>query len=105
MLQIIALLSWLALPVGLIVIADDWFIRPRRQIAASPAPTVDPPLMKTLYMLLPVFILAAVVRLLLAERLDFSAVAVRHNSTHRCCLAGGCRIAAPQAVQGGPGRR
>jgi signal peptidase I len=74
MLQIIALLSWLALPVGLIVIADDWFIRPRRQIAASPAPPVDPPLMKTLYMLLPLFILAAVVRLLLAERLDFSAV-------------------------------
>src|SRR6266853_160837 len=74
MLQIIALLSWLALPVGLIVIADDWFFRPRRQIAASPAPPVDPPLMKTLYMLLPLFILAAVVRLLLAERLDFSAV-------------------------------
>jgi signal peptidase I len=74
MFQIIAFLSWLALPVGLIVIADDWFIRPRRQIAASPAPPVDPPLMKTLYMLLPVFILAAVLRLLLAERLDFSAV-------------------------------
>lgn len=74
MLQIIALLSWLALPVGLIVIIDDWIIRPRRQIAASPAPPVDPPLMKTLYMLLPLFILAAVVRLLLAERLDFSAV-------------------------------
>jgi signal peptidase I len=72
--QIIALLSWLALPVGLLVIIDDWFIRPRRQIAASPAPPADPPLMKTLYMLLPLFILAAVVRLLLAERLDFSAV-------------------------------
>ena len=74
MFQIIALLSWLALPVGLIVIADDWFIRARRQIAASPAPPVDPPLMKTLYTLLPIFILAAVVRLLMAERLDFSAV-------------------------------
>ena len=72
--QIIGLLSWLAIPVGLIVIIDDWFIRPRRQIAASPAPPVDPALMKTLYTLLPLFILAAVVRLLLAERLDFSAV-------------------------------
>jgi signal peptidase I len=72
--QIIGLLSWLAIPVGLIVIIDDWFIRPRRQIAASPAPPVDPALMKTLYTLLPIFILAAVVRLLLAERLDFSAV-------------------------------
>jgi len=73
-LQTIELLSWLALPVGLIVIVDDWFLRSRRQIAASPAPPADPTLMKTLYMLLPLLILAAVVRLLLAERLDFSAV-------------------------------
>jgi len=73
-LQTIELLSWLALPVGLIVIVDDWFLRSRRQIAASPAPPADPALMKTLYMLLPLLILAAVVRLLLAERLDFSAV-------------------------------
>ena len=73
-LQIVVLLSWLAIPVGLIVIIDDWFIRPGRQIAAAPAPPVDPAFMKTLYMLLPIFILAAVVRLLMAERLDFSAV-------------------------------
>ena len=72
--QIIALLSWLALPVGLIVIIDDWFIRPRRQIAASPQPPRDPPLMRTAYTLLPLLILAAVLRLLLAERLDFSSV-------------------------------
>ena len=74
MFQIIVILSWLALPIGLIVIADDWFIRPRRQIAASPQPPVDPPLMRTAYMLLPLLIGAAVLRLLLAERLDFSAV-------------------------------
>src|SRR5437764_421910 len=66
--------SWLAIPVGLLVIIDDWFIRPRRQIAASPQPPVDPPLMRTAYMLLPLFIGAAVLRLLLAERLDFSSV-------------------------------
>jgi signal peptidase I len=74
MFQIIVILSWLALPIGLLVIADDWFIRPRRQIAASPQPPVDPPLMRTAYMLLPLFIGAAVLRLLLAERLDFSSV-------------------------------
>ncbi len=74
MFQIIVILSWLALPLGLLVIADDWFVRPRRQIAASPQPPVDPPLMRTAYMLLPVFIGAAVLRLLLAERLDFSSV-------------------------------
>ncbi|MFL6601042.1 MAG: signal peptidase I [Steroidobacteraceae bacterium] len=74
MFQIIVILSWLALPIGLLVIADDWFIRPRRQIAASPQPPADPPLMRAAYMLLPLFIGAAVLRLLLAERLDFSSV-------------------------------
>jgi len=74
MFQIIVILSWLALPVGLLVIVDDWFIRPRRQIAASPQPPADPPLMRTAYVLLPLFIGAAVLRLLLAERLDFSSV-------------------------------
>ncbi len=72
--QIIAILSWLALPVGILVIVDDWFIRPRRQVAASPQPPVDPPLMRTAYLLLPLFIGAAVLRLLLAQRLDFSTV-------------------------------
>jgi signal peptidase I len=74
MFQIIVILSWLALPIGLLVIADDWFFRSRRQIAASPQPPVDPPLMRTAYLLLPLFIGAAVLRLLLAERLDFSSV-------------------------------
>src|ERR1700761_4576759 len=72
--QIITFLSWLALPVGLIVILDDWFIRPQRQIAASPAPPRDPGLMRLAYMVLPLFIAAAVLRLLMAERLDFSSV-------------------------------
>jgi signal peptidase I len=72
--QIVALFSWIALPLGLIVIIDDWFIRPRRQIAASPQPPVDPPVMRFAYMVLPLFIAAAVLRLLLAERLDFSSV-------------------------------
>jgi len=66
--------AWLAIPVGLLVIADDWFIRPQRQIAASPQPPADPPLMRVAYLLLPLFIGGAVLRLLLAERLDFSAV-------------------------------
>ena len=74
MFQIIVILSWLALPVGLLVIVDDWFIRPRRQIAASPQPPADPPLMRAAYLLLPLLIGAAVLRLLLAERLDFSSV-------------------------------
>ena len=40
----IVLLSWLAVPVGLVCIVDDWFLRPQRLIAA-PAPPRDTPLM------------------------------------------------------------
>jgi hypothetical protein len=29
LISIIVLLSWLALPVGLVCIVDDWFLRPR----------------------------------------------------------------------------
>jgi len=71
--SVIVLLSWLALPVGLVCIVDDWFLRPRRLIA-SPVPPHDSPLMTFLYSALPVLIACAVLRLLVAERLDFSAV-------------------------------
>src|SRR6516162_2821064 len=73
LMSVIVLLSWLALPVALICIVDDWFLRPRRLIAA-PAPPQDAPLMTFLYSALPVLIACAVLRLLVAERLDFSAV-------------------------------
>jgi len=71
--SVIVVLSWLALPVALVCIVDDWFLRPRRVLAAS-APPADAPLMTFLYSALPVLIAAAVLRLLIAERLDFSAV-------------------------------
>ena len=69
----IVFLSWLALPVTLVCVADDWLLRPRRVIAAA-QPPADAPLMRALYAALPLLIAAAVLRLLLAERLDFSAV-------------------------------
>jgi signal peptidase I len=72
--QIIVFLSWLAIPAGLIAVVDDWFLRPRRQLAAKTLPLRDPPFMSLLYLALPVFIGAAVLRLLVAERLDFSLV-------------------------------
>jgi signal peptidase I len=72
LMPIIVVLSWLALPAGLVCIVDDWLLRPRR--ARSAAGQQDPPLMRALYAVLPVLIGAAVLRLLLAERLDFSAV-------------------------------
>jgi signal peptidase I len=74
LMPLIVLLSWLALPVTLVCIVDDWLLRPRRAIAAGAQTVRDAPLMRLLYGTLPVLIVAAVLRLLLAERLDFSAV-------------------------------
>jgi signal peptidase I len=76
LMQVILALSWLALPVGLLCIVDDWFLRPRRQIAAAPQPVTDSALMSLAYHALPILIGAAVVRLLVAEQLDFSSVLV-----------------------------
>jgi len=73
LMSVIVVLSWLALPVAVVCIVDDWFLRPRRALAA-PAPPHDAPLMTFLYSALPVLIACAVLRLLVAERLDFSAV-------------------------------
>ena len=74
LMPMIVVLSWLALPVTLICIVDDWFLRPRRALAPGTQVVRDPPLMTLLYTALPVLIIAAVVRLLVAETLDFSAV-------------------------------
>ncbi|HEX4387151.1 MAG TPA: signal peptidase I [Steroidobacteraceae bacterium] len=95
LMPLIVVLSWLALPVALVCMFDDWFLRPRRTLAAVPASPAlgeaagqragsvsavappaagDGPVMTLLYTVLPVLIIAAVFRLLLAERLDFSAV-------------------------------
>lgn len=74
LMRIVELLSVLAWPVGLWCVVDDWFLRPRRQIAAAPQPAREPPLVSAAYHLLPLLVGAAVIRLLVAERLDFSLV-------------------------------
>jgi signal peptidase I len=74
--QIMTWLSWLVIPVAVVAIVDDWFLRPRRQIAAAPEPAPTPPLAALAYLALPIVIIAAVLRLLVAERLDFSLVLV-----------------------------
>ena len=76
LMQVILVLAWLALLVGLLCIRDDWFLRPWRQIAASPKPVADSPAMTLAYHVLPILVGAAVVRLLVAEQLDFSGVLV-----------------------------
>jgi signal peptidase I len=74
LMKLIEILSWLAIPVSIICIVDDWLLRPRRHIAAPTHPVPDPPFVNFLYHLLPVLIGASVLRLLIAERLDFSVV-------------------------------
>jgi len=76
LMQVIEWLSWLALPAAVLCIVDDWFLRPRREIAAGSEPARDPAIMTVLYTALPVLIGASVIRLLVAERLDFSLVLV-----------------------------
>lgn len=76
MIQIVRILSWLAVPVGFICLVDDWLIRPKRQTAMAPEPADDPPILALSYRLLPIFILAAVIWAFVAEELDFSAVLV-----------------------------
>ena len=76
LMQIITALSLAAVPLTLIGLIDDWFLRPRRRIAALPAAVADPGWLKVLYNVLPVALIAAVVRILMSERLDFSLVLV-----------------------------
>ncbi len=73
LMQVITVLAWISIPATLIGVVDDWFLRPRRQLAA-PEIARDPPLITAVYYALPVLIIAGVVRLLSAEELDFSAV-------------------------------
>ncbi len=70
--QILLALSWLAVPVGLVCIIDDWLIRPRRQLAGAG----NPPALSLAYRLLPFLIGAAVLRLLLDEQMDFGALLI-----------------------------
>jgi signal peptidase I len=74
--QLIQLLAWLLVPVGLIALVDDWFLRPRRRLLAHPGHPADPAFLRAVYGVLPVVVCAGVVRLLRAERLDFSLVLV-----------------------------
>ncbi|HUG72223.1 MAG TPA: signal peptidase I [Steroidobacteraceae bacterium] len=74
--QIILVLSWLLWPVLAIVVVDDWFLRPRRRLAALPATAGEAPWLKILYAALPVLLVAGAVRLFRSERLDFALVLV-----------------------------
>ena len=74
--QIVLVLSWLLLPVAVIVIVDDWFLRPRRRLAALPNAAEDPAPLRLLYMAFPLLVIAGALKLFRSERLDFSLVLV-----------------------------
>jgi signal peptidase I len=67
-------LSWLAVPVGIWCAIDSWLLAPRRKIAAGSLDAPDPPVVRALYAVLPIFVIAPVVRMIRAETLDFSLV-------------------------------
>jgi signal peptidase I len=67
-------LSWLAAPVAVWCALDSWLFAPRRAIAAGSARVPDPPLLRAAYALLPLLIIAVIVRMISAETLDFSLV-------------------------------
>src|SRR6516162_5539388 len=96
--SVIVLLSWLALPVALVCIVDDWFLRPRRLIAAA-APPQDSPLMTFLYSALPVLIGCALLRRALPARIRRRSPSPARSTTHAasfpsrswcCCCARSC---------------
>ena len=72
--QVAVPLSWLSLPLVLWLGIDSWFFAPRRQIAAGSTEVPDPPLLRAAYFVLPVFVIAPIVRMIRAETLDFSLV-------------------------------
>jgi len=67
-------LTWAAVPVGLWCAIDSWFLAPARQLAARSTEVEDPAFMRVAYFVLPVLVIAIIVRLISAESLDFSAI-------------------------------
>jgi signal peptidase I len=67
-------LSWLAAPIGLWLALDSWIFAPYRQIGTGAQATRDPPVLRVAYALLPVLVVAVIIRLISAETLDFSLV-------------------------------
>ena len=72
LMQITTVLAWLAVPMTLLAMVDDWFLRPYRRIAAR----AEPGWIRSIYLALPVVLVGAIARLLMSEQLDFSLVLV-----------------------------
>jgi signal peptidase I len=70
-------MAWLLLPALAIVVVDDWFLRPRRRLAALPGEAPDSPFMGMLYnWLLLVLLIGGGLHVVRSERLDFALALV-----------------------------
>ncbi len=76
LLQISTVLAWLAIPVSLLAILDDWILRPRRRLAAPPGQVEDPAWARAAYLAMPVVVIGSILRVVMSEQLDFSLVLV-----------------------------
>jgi len=74
---LISVMALLALPVALICVIDDWFVRPGRQLKIEGGePARDPLVMRVLYGVLPFLVIAVFFQLMSAQRADFSLVLI-----------------------------
>ena len=73
---LIIVLSWLAIPVGLVCIIDDWLLKPARRVKAGGEAPAEPAVVRLCYRVLPIVLVAVVLRIFVSESLNFSAVLV-----------------------------
>jgi len=57
---LLPVLAWAAIPVTLVAVIDDWFLRPRRRLAQGRPDQPDPALMRGFYLLLPVVLRSSI---------------------------------------------
>jgi signal peptidase I len=72
--QVAVPLSWIAPPIGLWLLIDSWLLAPRRRVQRGGLDAPDPVLLRIAYFILPVLVVAVIVRMISAESLDFSLV-------------------------------
>jgi len=74
---LISTLALLAVPIAILCVIDDWFVRPGRQLVLKDGqPTPDPRVMRVLYGALPIVVIAWFFQLILAPRTNYSLVLI-----------------------------
>ena len=76
LMQLIIILSWLAIPVGLVCVIDDWLLKPARRLRAGAQAVPEPALVAFCYRALPILLVAVVLWIFATQTVNFSAVLV-----------------------------